>query len=91
MICPNLDGSESPTYTEHADMAGLDYRLRVMAHREARGQYLRILEEIDAGIEVTQPMNKRELRMRLDEGAAKWCKRLLIERAQPARRLTTWR
>lgn len=85
MICPNADGSESPTYTEHADsagleayceyadQAGLDYRLRVMAHREARGQYLRILEEIDAGIEVTQPMTRAEVWARRGQGWYMWC------------------
>jgi hypothetical protein len=81
VICPNANGSESPTYTEHADSVNLDYRLRVMAHRDARAQYLRILEEIDAGIEVTQPMRADELRARLDEAQGNYICAPLIRRA----------
>lgn len=68
------------TYHEHADSAGLEYRLRVMAHREARGQYLRVLEEIDAGIEVTQPMTRHELRARLDEARGNFICAPLVQR-----------
>lgn len=55
------------TYPEFNDRAGLARRLLVMAHQSARWQYLRILEEIDAGIEVTQPISAADLRRRLVE------------------------
>lgn len=69
VICPNANGSESPTYTEHADSAGLAQRLRILASRADRETMLRILEERDIGC-VTLTMRKDELRARRREALA---------------------
>lgn len=61
MICPNANGTESPTYHDHADQAGLDTRLRILASHADRATMLRILEERDIGC-VTLTMTRQELR-----------------------------
>lgn len=73
MICPNADGSESPTYTEHNDRVNLESRLRVLASRAERERMLATLADSDAGC-VTLYMSKVELRARLRQAfwAANW-------------------
>lgn len=66
MICPNADGTESPTYHEHADADGLDTRLRILASHADRATMLRVLEERDIGC-VTLTMPKHALNARLTE------------------------
>lgn len=66
-------------YASHADSAGLERRLRVLASHADRATMLRILEERDIGC-VTLTMPKWQIAARRDEGAAKWCKNLIWER-----------
>lgn len=62
--CPNLDGSESPTYDEHNESAGLAERLRRFARMADRARTLATFEERDVGV-ITLYMSKHELQARL--------------------------
>lgn len=67
--CPNADGSESPSYTEHNDTKGRDARLIAQAKAACRARYLTILAEFDAGAPITLTMTKVELRERLRQAS----------------------
>jgi hypothetical protein len=53
-------------YTDRNDRSGLDYRLMVLASREARARYLAVSEEAELGA-ITLYMSKHDIQTRLRE------------------------
>lgn len=60
MICPNADGSESPTYHEHNDSRGQDARRAVEINRAERARQ-------SIPDDVTLYMSRHDLQRRLRE------------------------